>query len=89
MAALEILELLGGLAECWCWFALTGSCLVWLVTLGSVWLEDDSPHWAALVGLMLHAAVISVVVYFWGTGGEKGKVGGGQAKPVAQAKAAQ
>jgi hypothetical protein len=73
MAALEILQLLGGLAECWCWFSLTGSCLVWMVTFGSVWLEDDHPHWAALVGMMLHVAVLTAVVYFC-SAGSQGKV---------------
>jgi hypothetical protein len=89
MAALEILELLGGLAECWCWFALTGSCLVWVVTLGSVWLEDDHPHWAALIGIMLHVVVLVVVaVFFWGSDSEekgKGKAGGTEVKAVPQA----
>jgi type VI protein secretion system component VasK len=79
MAALEILELLGGLAECWVWFALTGSCVVWVVTLGQVWLEDDHPHWAALIGIMLHVVVLVVVaVFFWGSESEekeKGKAG--------------
>lgn len=87
---LEILELAGGLAEFLFWFQLTGSCVVWVVTLGSVWIEDDHPWWAVLVGFMLHVAIIAVVLCFWGSGSEekeKGKEGGGQAKPVAQAKA--
>ena len=89
MAALEILELLGGLAECWLWFALTGSCAVWVVTFGQVWLEDDHPHLAAVIGIMLHVVVLVVVaVFFWGSEGEekgKGKAGGTQAKAVPQA----
>jgi hypothetical protein len=88
--ALEVLELVSGLADFWFWFSLTGSCLAWVVTLGRVWLVDDHPHWAALVGLMLHVAVILAVVYFWSSGsGEKEKAGGAQAKAVPQMKAVQ
>jgi Na+/melibiose symporter-like transporter len=78
--ALEVLELLGGLAECWFWFSLTGSCLVWVVTLGKVWLVDDHPHWAALIGIMLHVAVISAVVYFWKGTNSQGNVNSAEGK---------
>jgi hypothetical protein len=69
--ALEILELASGIAEIWFWFSLTGSCLMWMVTFGRVWMIDDHPHWAAFIGIMLHVAVIAAVVFFWG--GSKGE----------------
>ncbi|RBP40363.1 hypothetical protein DES53_10870 [Roseimicrobium gellanilyticum] len=84
--ALEILELVGGLAECWGWFSLSGSCLVWVVTFGKVWLADDHPHWAGLFGIMLHVAVLVVVaVFFWGSGPEQKVNAGGDGKAAAPA----
>lgn len=70
--ALGILELVSGIADFWLWFSLTGSCVVWVVTLGQVWLVDDHPHWAALVGIMLHIVVLVVVAaYFWNASEEE------------------
>lgn len=62
--ALELLEFVA-LAEFWFWFQFTGSCLVWVVTLGRTWLMDDHPRWALVVGLMLHVAALSAIICFW------------------------
>ncbi len=56
---------IASIGDPWFWFLLTGSSLVWVVTLGKGWLMDHHPHWAAGVGLMLHLAVLALVVFLW------------------------